>query len=434
MKKFIKKLIPSGLFRRIEPAGHLLEAVLLNVLNGFPARGMNVIGVTGTDGKTTTTMLIAQMLRESGYKVAVLTTISVDYGDGQGEQPSPSHMTTASAKSLLGMLKKIKAAGVDWVVLETSSHALAQHRVWGVPYSVAVLTNLSHEHLDYHGTFQRYRDAKRRLFKLASRNKRGLRAGIINADDPSAEYFVGDTARPLTYGLKAGDLQAKNIKLHSGGSRYVVRVLEEGREKPVEYRIECKIPGRFNVYNSLAAVGVGLVAGLSKDQIEKGIAALRGVPGRMHRLEIDKPFDVYIDYAVTPAALESVLKAARETATGKVRLVFGATGDRDKLKRPVMGKIAAELADAVYLTDDETHTEDAASIRRAVFGGIEEAGGAGKARVFDDRGDAIAAALEEAKKGDAVLITGLGHQITRNMGGVDEPWSDSDKVIELLSD
>lgn len=415
------------MFAWIEPIGHLIEAAIYQLLAGFPARGMNVIGVTGTDGKSTTATMIAEMLRTSGKKVAVMTTISTDFGDGKGEQVNPDHMTTPSSRVLIQNLKKVRASNVDWVVLETSSHALAQHRVLGVPYSIAVFTNLSHEHLDYHKTFERYRDAKRMLFKGVAKNRKGLQAGIVNADDENAQYFIDDSKNAVTYGVEKGDLRATNIKLSSGGSGYDVKVDND------TYKIKCNIPGRFNVYNSLAAVGVGVTLGLSKSEIETGIASLKGVAGRMNVIEAKQGFHVYIDYAVTPAALENVLRTVKETTKGSVRVVFGATGDRDKKKRPIMGRIAAEIADFVYLTDDETHTEDPASIRAEIYVGIIEAGRQKNCKEFDDRGDAIKAAVSDSVSGDSVVVAGLGHQTTRNMNDIDEPWSDSEFVKMELS-
>ncbi len=426
-RSLIKKLIPRRLFQAVEPFGHKIEAIIQNLIHGFPARKLKIIGVTGTDGKTTTAMLIAQMLRNSGYKVAVLTTVSVDFGDGQGERPSPDHMTTASAGKLLKMLKQIAAHQPDWVVLETSSHALAQHRVWGVPYSLAVMTNVSHEHLDYHKTFQRYVAAKARLFKLASRNKKGLRAGVINYDDPSCQEFIKASHKYLTYGLKGGDLKAVDIKSSTKGNEFTV--LADGQN----YQITSSLPGQFNVYNALAAVGVGKLIGLDKLQIEQGIASLEQVAGRMMLVrDINQPFSVYIDYAVTPKALESALQACQAVSEGKVSIVFGATGDRDKTKRPVMGEIVTKHADRIYLTDDETYTENPAAIRRAVMQGIVKAGGDSKTKEFDDRGQAIQQALKDAKPGDVILISGLGHQTTRNMDGQDQPWSDRKEVQKVF--
>lgn len=427
-RSIVKKVMPRSLFKKVEPLGHLVEAGVVQSLHGFPARNLKVIGVTGTDGKTTTCTLIASMLRNSGHKVALITTISIDYGDGKGPQPNPSpqHMTTSTASNLAKTLKRVKSNGVEWVVLETSSHALAQHRVAGVPYSIGVLTNITHEHFDYHGTFERYREAKRQLFVLTNRNKRGLQVGVLNADDPSAAVFSRSVAHPISYGVHKGDIRASAIKLTAAGSTFTATIGAD------TYKITCNLSGQFNVYNSLAAIGVGRAVGLSQQQIEDGIASLSSVPGRMMRIQAGQPFEVIVDYAVTPAALESVLKAAKATTKGKVMIIFGATGSRDKAKRPVMGEVVSRLADRIFLTDDETHTEDANSIRKAVFAGIEKAGGAAKCTVVNDRFNAIQMAVQEARAGDTLLLTGLGHQDDRNMGGKLIPWNDADVVTSLL--
>lgn len=427
IRRIVKTAIPKSLFTAVEPLGHKLEAIIFNLIKGFPAKKLKFIGVTGTDGKTTTSTMIAQMLRSAGYKVAMITTVSVDYGDGKGEQPSPTGLTTANVPMLLSIIKRIKANDMEWVVLETSSHALAQHRVWGVPYSIAVMTNVSHEHLDYHKTFQRYVAAKTRLFARCSANREGLRVGVINADDPSADKFLAVTKNPITYGQKSGDIRAIHVKLTTAGSRFQIKVSDQA------YRIECHIPGSFNVSNALAAVCVGRAIGLDRDQIEQGIASLDSVMGRMERIEADQPFEVIVDYAVTPEALKNVLQTVKQTTTGSVRVIFGATGDRDKSKRPIMGQVAAENADYIYLTDDETHTEDPETIRQAVYAGVVAAGGADKTEVVDDRLQAIKQAISDANPGDTIVITGIGHQKSRNMGGVDQPWDERAIVKELLS-
>lgn len=408
----------------LKPFLHRCEAVMHHVVRGFPLRGMRVIGVTGTDGKSTTSLMIAQMLRNSGVKVGLITTVHVDYGNG--EEPSPTSQTTPSVGMLLDMFAKMKQNGVEWVVVETSSHALHQGRVWGVPYEIAVMTNVTHEHLDYHGTFEKYRDAKRRLFQQTNRNKKGLQVGLINAEDPSATLFKRDIAHPITYGVEKGDLQARDIKLTQAGSSFTAFY------KGKELKIICNIPGRFNVYNSLAAIGVGGAVGLSGEQIEQGIASLTHVPGRMERIDTGKGFDVIVDYAVTAEALKNVLTTVRSTTKGKVRLVFGATGDRDKTKRPDMGKVAAGLADFVYLTDDETYTEDPQAIIDAVYKGVRKAGGEQKTQIIPDRRDAIEWALKDAEPGDTVLLTGIGHQKYRNMGGKKVEWDERDVVLALL--
>jgi UDP-N-acetylmuramoyl-L-alanyl-D-glutamate--2,6-diaminopimelate ligase len=424
-RKIVKAFIPKSLFRKIEPYGHLAEAVLLNTAaGGSPARRMKVIGVTGTNGKTTTCFLIHRMLHEAGYRVGLMTTVG--YGVGSDIKTPPDHYTNVPVPQLIKRLKEMEGPGVDWLIMETTSMALAQHRDYGIPYSIAVLTNMTHEHLDYHGTFERYIQSKLLLFKRANKNKKGLRTGVVNADDPVAPRFTSVIKNPTTYGIKSGDLRAKNIKLSPKGITYEALA---GSER---YAIKCNVPGRFNVYNTLAAVSVGRTLGLSKQQIEQGIAALEGVSGRMTSLTSKNGVSVVVDFAHSPDALENVLKACQESTRGKVILVFGATGDRDKLKRPVMGTAAAKGADQIFLTDDETYTENSQVIIQAVYKGIEEAGGQAKTTIVQDRMQAIKSALAAAKKGDTVLLTGIGHQTTRNMGGKQEPWNEIEIAKKLL--
>ena len=424
-RKIVKKLIPRGAFAKVEPYGHLSEAVLFNSLNGgSPARKLKVIGVTGTNGKTTTCFLIHRMLHEAGYKVGLMTTVG--YGAGNNIKPQIDHMTTVPVPKLIKRLKEIEQQGVEWLVMETTSHALAQHRDWSIPYSLAVMTNVTHEHLDYHGTFERYVAAKLMLFRRVSRNRQGLQTGVINADDPSAGQFKASVKKSLTYGIDGGDLRAKEVKLSAAGISYKAAIGDD------EYQIKCNLPGRFNVYNSLAAIGAGRAIGLSRQQIEQGIAALEGVEGRMTSLRGKAGFDVIVDFAHSPDALENVLKTCREMTKGRVILVFGATGDRDRSKRPVMGEMAIKNADLVFLTDDETYTEDPAAIIQDVYKGIEATRGQTKTTIVADRLDAIKAAFAAARAGDTVLLTGIGHETTRNMGGQEEPWNEIEIAQNLL--
>ena len=263
LRGLTKKLIPTSLFHQIEPYGHQAEAVLYTVKNGFPAKGLNVIGVTGTNGKTSTCFLIHKMLTEAGIKAGLMTTVA--YGVGDDIKPQVEHMTTVSVPLLHKRIKQMRAEGMEWLVLEVTSHALAQHRIWGVPISVAVMTNITHEHLDYHGSFEAYLAAKRLLFKHCNRNSRGLRVGIVNADDPHARQFAADVANPLSSGLKQGDVRATKVKLTPSGSRFVAvaqgkiqspNTKDQGpnaadQDEVEEYRIECHLPGSFNVSNAL---------------------------------------------------------------------------------------------------------------------------------------------------------------------------------------
>jgi UDP-N-acetylmuramoyl-L-alanyl-D-glutamate--2,6-diaminopimelate ligase len=425
IRKIVKKFIPSGLFAKIEPLGHLVESVVFNVVNGFPARKFKVIGITGTNGKTTTAFLVHRMLHEAGYKVGLMTTVG--YGVGDNIKTPPDHYTNVPTPLMMKRLKYLHAEGAEWLVMEATSMALAQNRLWGVPFYMAAMTNISQDHLDYHKTMANYIAAKARLFHFANHNRNGLRTGIVNADDPTADQFTAAIKNSITYGITKGQLKAKDIKLNPDGIAYKAVIAT------AEYDIKSRLPGKFNVYNSLAAVSIGRALGLRKQQIEKGIATLDGVQGRMTLIKAGQKFNVLVDFAHSPDALENVLKASKELTKGKVILVFGATGDRDKSKRPIMGQTAAKNADQIFLTDDETYTEDPQRIIEAVYKGIETAGGQAKTTIIGDRLKAIKAAFAAAKPGDTVLLTGIGHQISRNMGGQEQPWNELEIAKKLLT-
>ena len=418
LRSIVKALIPKKLFRVIEPYGHLLEAILFNLLNGFPARGMKVIGVTGTNGKTSTCFLIQRMMVEAGLQTGLMTTVG--WGVGKDINPQIHHMTNVAVPELMQRLKEIKKRGAEWLVLETTSHALAQNRLWGIPFHVAVMTNVTHEHLDYHETFERYRQAKLKLFRLTNRLQKGLRAGVINADDASAELFAKSIANPLTYGLKSGDLQATDVKMTASGSSYEARIQNS------EFRIQTKLPTGFNVYNSLAAVGVGHIIGLDKKQIEQGIAALESVEGRMTTVDEGQPFEVIVDYAHTPDSFEKMLKELRPVVKGKIIVMFGSAGRRDKAKRPKQGEIAGKYADEVILTEEDDRDEDGNQIMGDIAVGVEKAG---KVRDKDlflilDRPEAIKFALDRAKAGDTVLLLGKGHEKTIERDDREDPYDE----------
>jgi UDP-N-acetylmuramoyl-L-alanyl-D-glutamate--2,6-diaminopimelate ligase len=405
-RTLVKKAVPVKLFHKIEPFGHLVEAILVQSFYGFPARKMKVIGVTGTDGKTSTSSFIAQMLRTNDYRVAMMTTISIDFGDGAGEQPNPSRLTTVGSLRLAQMLKKIKNEGVEWLVLETTSQALAQHRVLGVPYSVVVMTNIQHEHLDYHGTFENYRRAKLKLFKQCNRNLRGLRAGMVNADDPSAKFFIDAISNPLSYGTKAGQLRAREIESTATGSHYTTEIND------VKYQISCHLPGSFNVYNSLAAVGVGILLGLDKAIIEEGIASLKSVEGRMTKVDEGQVFGVIVDYAHTPESFEKIFNEVRPLTKGRLIVVFGSAGRRDEAKRGEQGRIAGKMCDLVVVTEEDDRDMDGQQILEQIGEGSKKSGKVLNKDLFlvHDRPAAIEFAFKEAKKGDVVLLLGKGHE------------------------
>lgn len=424
-RKTVKKLIPRALFHRIEPFGHLIEAVIANIQYGFPARGMKIIGVTGTNGKTTTSFMIQKMLSQAGIKTGLMTTVA--YGVDNNITPQIAHMTTASSGLLQKRLAEFKKQGVQWVVLETTSHALAQHRTWGIPYEIAVITNLTHEHLDYHGTFKKYLEAKRRLFKIAA--KHGKKLGVANKDDENGDVFLATTPNSVSYGIKGGDLQAKDISLDADGCRYTAVINND------EYTIHCHIPGEFNVYNSLAAVAVGRSLGLTRQQIELGIDELSGVEGRMTVIDEGQPFKVIIDFAHTPDSFERLLHDLRAATKGKLVVVFGSAGRRDEAKRTIQGEIAGRYADEVVLTEEDDRDIDGMEILEQIAGGAASSGKVKDKDMFlvHDRTEAIAFSFGRVSSADdTVILLGKGHEKTIERADGEHPWNETDEATKAL--
>jgi UDP-N-acetylmuramoyl-L-alanyl-D-glutamate--2,6-diaminopimelate ligase len=418
IRKLVKLFIPKNLFRKIEPLGHLCEAILLNALHGFPSRGLKVIGVTGTNGKTTTAFLIHRMLQNSGRKTGLMTTVA--YGVGDDIKPQQTHMTTASVPVLLKRIKAMKAEGIDWLVLETTSHALAQHRVWGVPFSISVLTNITHEHISYHGTFERYVKAKRMLFTQTELNTKGMRTGIINGDDPNADVFAQAVSHPVLYGTEGAQLQATNIELKPTGVEY------DAIHGENTYHITSKLAGSFNVYNTLAAVGVGEAVGLTKSEIEEGIAALAGVEGRMTHIDEGQDFNVIVDYAHTPDSFERLFKDMKPVVKGKLIVLFGSLGGGDEGKRAVQGELAGTYANEVIITTEDDREEPHERIRDMITAGATKAGKTVDKDLFmvKDRTEAIQFAIDHAKKDDTVLLLGKGHEKTLEDATGTHPWDE----------
>ena len=434
MKTFLMDKIPN--YNKLVIPYHVLRADLAAHQYGFPGKRMRVIGVTGTNGKTSTCFLIWKMLNAAGHKTGLMTTVAwgVDKLEKQIE-----HMTTVDAKTLNFRMKKIADAGAEFLVLEVTSHALAQHRTFGVPIEIAVMTNVTHEHLDYHKTFENYRDAKRRLFKMA-------KYGVVNEDDKSWAYFAKVVKEYITYGINSGILRAKDVKLGAQGVEYSVdgeasvgdkHAAEDkhvGGDKNASgdmLRIKTKIPGEFTVYNSLAAVAVGLKLGLNKEQISQGILALDSVEGRMNRVNLGQNFEVIVDYAHTPDAFLKVYESVVPGKKGRIISLFGGAGRRDESTRGERGEIAAKYSDIVIITEDDSRDENPAEIAEEFVNGAEQAGFLrGKNLLVElNREKAIQMAVELAKKDDIVLILGKGHEktILRATGAV--PFEDL-KVTE----
>lgn len=425
LRTIVKKVIPTSLFKKIEPYGHLVESVLMNIRYGFPGRRIRVIGVTGTNGKTTTSFMIHRLLHESGIKVGLLTTVASGMGDKI--VPRRQHMTTTKASILQRNLKEFADAGMEWVVVETSSHALAQNRVWGVPYEIAVMTNITHEHLDYHGTFERYVEAKRKLFKIANRN--GLRFGVANAQDPNGAKFAKTVANSTTYGIGTGELSASSVKLQPDHSTFKASI--EGDT----YDVRVNIPGEFNISNSLAAIAVGRKLGLTKKQIEKGIAALKNVEGRMNIIDEGQKFKVIVDFASTPDGFEKFFESVRPVTKGKLIAVFGSAGRRDEAKRPVQGRIAGQSADVVILTEEDDRDIDGNQILQEIAEGAKKAGKKEGKDLFLilNREEAIGFAMTQAtSKDDVVVLLGKGHEKTIERADGEYPWNEAEVARTAL--
>jgi UDP-N-acetylmuramoyl-L-alanyl-D-glutamate--2,6-diaminopimelate ligase len=425
IRKVVKSIIPTKLFTSIEPTGHLLESILVAMRYGLPGKKLRVIGVTGTNGKTTTSFFIQKMLNEAGIKTALTSTVA--FGVGDDIQRQMEHMTTTKASILQSRLKSFVAQGAEWAVIETSSHALAQNRVWGIPFEVAVLTNLTHDHLEYHGTFEKYREAKRKLFRIA--NKNGLRFGVVNADDPNAELFANTVANSTTYGIQSGEVRATNIKLSNQGSTYTAVVGDDS------YDISIKIPGEFNVSNSLAAISVGRKLGLTKAQIEHGLAALESVEGRMNSIDEGQKFKVLVDFASTPDGFEKFFSSVRPLVKGKLVAVFGSAGRRDESKRAEQGRIAGKYADVIIATEEDDRDDDGAKILRQIAEGASESGKVEGKDLFlvSNREEAIGLSFTKVSKpDDMVVLLGKGHEKTIERADGEYPWNETEAARAAL--
>ncbi|MBQ6461337.1 UDP-N-acetylmuramoyl-L-alanyl-D-glutamate--2,6-diaminopimelate ligase [Candidatus Saccharibacteria bacterium] len=372
---------------------HYAQSVFAGIKYKFPGKKLRVIGVTGTNGKTTTCFMIWNMLNLAGYKTGIMTTVAWGV---RKLVPELGHMTTVDAFTLNQRIAKIAKTGAEFLVLEVTSHALAEFRTLGIPIEIAVFTNLTHEHLDYHKTLTNYRNAKGKLFKKAE-------FSILNADDPATKHYTKIARDFTTYGIKSGDHQAKNIQLTVSGVKYSCDGLN----------IETNIPGEFNVYNSLAAAMVGKKLGLGDSQIEAGIKSLDSVEGRMNVIDEGQPFTVIVDYAHAPDALEKVFESVKGHK-GRIISVHGGAGRRDPSTRPIRGTILAKYSDLVIITEDDSRDEDPEAIAAGFIEGAEKAGKIlGKDLIKElDRKKAIKLALKSAKPGDLVLILGKGHEKT----------------------
>jgi UDP-N-acetylmuramoyl-L-alanyl-D-glutamate--2,6-diaminopimelate ligase len=389
-----------------------------------PTEKLKVVGVTGTDGKTTTVHLVSDVLEAAGERTGYATT--VDFKMADHEWQNETRQSTQEAVELQEFCAELLVAGGTWGVLEATSHALALRKIRGIDVDVAVFTNLSPEHLDFHGTLQEYLAAKGILFEMlaAGRDKGVPKTAVLNADDPHWRYLADRAAgaRIITYGIDAlADVQATVASADANGSRIEVSAFGD--------RVDFRLPlvGRFNVHNALAAAGAGLAAGATLAQCRDALARATAVRGRMDRIDAGQPFSVIVDYAHTPESLEKVLALLRPLTAGKLIAVFGSAGERDRTKRPRLAAAAARYADHFVITQEDPRLEDPAAILAEIEAGAVEAGKqrGRDYRVIDDRTEAITAAIDAAASGDTVLLAGKGHEGSIIVGEEKRPWDEA---------
>ena len=394
-----------------------------------PSQSLLMVGVTGTNGKTTVAHVSQAILERGGYRTGLMGTVGYHVGP---EYQVASH-TTPGAIPLQAFLHRMVDAGMDTAVLEVSSHALALDRVEGCGFDVVVFTNLTQDHLDFHETMESYYHAKLRLFQefVVPASKTGPKRAIINIDDAWGVRLQAETPVPVwTYSLRRrADIYATNVTLSMDGTRFTVHTPRGSSD------IQSALVGEHNVSNLLASIGVGLARGMSLDDVRQGILGFRTVPGRFERVEAGQDFSVIVDYAHTEDALAQLLAAARQLRRERIITVFGCGGDRDPGKRPKMGRVAAQRSDVVFLTSDNPRTEDPEAILRDIEQGVLglSASERGASYVIPDRRAAIRAALLEARPGDVVLIAGKGHEDYQVIGKTRHRFDDREVVRELLA-
>jgi UDP-N-acetylmuramoyl-L-alanyl-D-glutamate--2,6-diaminopimelate ligase len=408
--------------------GGLALAWLSAAYAGFPSRRLVMIGVTGTDGKTTTTSLIHSILSVAGLRVGMISTINALLGDE--ELPTGLHVTTPPAPQVQGYLARMVEAGLTHCVLEATSHGLAQHRVSACDFDAAVVTNIQHEHLDFHGSWEEYRAAKAMLFRhlMSGVRKSGVpKLAVINQDDtPSADYLAAiPVDKRLRYAIDAeeAEVRATEIDYRPDATSITIR-LPDGSRLPVE----SALVGAFNVSNILAAVALGYGLDIPVEAIKSGVEAVRHISGRMERIDEGQPFLALVDFAHTPNALRRALETARMMIQpgGRVIVVFGSAGLRDPEKRAMMGRIAGELADRVVITAEDPRTESLEAIMATSAAACAERGGVEGETFWQvpDRGEAIHHAVRFAEPGDVVIVCGKGHEQSMCFGTVEYPWDD----------
>ncbi|MGF1506084.1 MAG: Mur ligase family protein [Anaerolineae bacterium] len=420
MIRTLKKIVPRPLIKLY----HLVAAVLALIHYRNPSRDMVVIGITGTDGKTTTSYMVYEILKAAGKAVSLVTSVGVIYHGREGTEATGLHATTPAPFEIQGILAEAKASGTEFMVLETTSHGLDQFRVFGIDYTIGAVTNITHEHLDYHRTWDAYMRAKAKLL-------RGVEASIINRDDEAFEPLRQRAEGELiTYGVQhPAELTASSIQLSPQGITFEV----SGMSKPVTMQLL----GEYNVYNALAAIAIAQHLRIPDEAIYAGLGALQPPPGRLERVDMGQDFTVFVDFAHTSNSLDTMLRElSRVKGDGRVIVVFGCAGERDPFKRFPMGASAGRYADLTVITAEDPRSEDLNAIMEQIAEGVESEGGVRDETYFliGDRRQAIHTAIcELAQPGDIVVTTGKAHEQSMNYDGlVETPWDEFEAVRSAL--
>lgn len=389
--------------RKAKNSAHLLLAFGANAMYAFPSRGMTIVGVTGTDGKTTTSNLLYHILKTAGKKAAVISTLGAVIDGKQYE--TGFHVTTPSPFAVQKYLKMAKKHGCEFVVLEVTSHALDQNRVWGIPFDVGILTNITHEHLDYHKSYERYVKTKLKLLKKT-------RLAVVNSNGS----WFSEVKKIVTQN------NLISYSLH-GANKNDVTILN------LPFQIKTKLLGDFNLENILAASAAAMSFHIDPEVIDKAVSSFEAPIGRQEIIKNSLGITIVVDFAHTANSFENILPALRKQTRGRLIHVFGCAGERDHKKRPEMGKAASFYDDVIILTAEDPRSESPSEINKSIRSGIEE-----NKEVIEiiDRGEAISYALSIAEKGDTVVVTGKGHELSMNLGNGEMPWSDQEEVRKFL--
>lgn len=416
----VTRLLPISVPQILVENDRIAMARISAAFYGHPAEKLRLIGVTGTKGKTTTSYLVKAIMEKAGYSCGLIGTT----GNMIGQTRIVGNLTTPDSVELHGLLRQMVDAGVEVVCMEVSAHALDMHRLEGLTFEAGCYTNLSLDHLDYFGTMDRYFAAKKHFFTSGM-----VKNASLNADEDTTGDLLKDINIPnVTYGICiAADLFARDIEISENGMSFELRLQDMHT-----LDVHLKLTGMFNVYNALAAASLAMIMGVSADKIKEGLESVTAVPGRVEVLETNTPYKVILDYAHTPDALENILGTVREFVRGRLIVLFGAGGDRDHGKRPIMGEIGGRMADHTILTSDNPRTEDPHQIIASIEEGIKDTGGTYV--VIENRREAIRHALNIARKDDIIILAGKGQETYQEIMGVKQPFDEKVVVAELLAE